>query len=94
MVFGRKHIPHSGYGTPLLFFLIPRHILTSITLYNQAEAKATRLIIILLAAIHLGIAITFKVLFFSYYVVEKIGADISLPGGDAGTGTNPVPRSF
>ncbi|KAF9531069.1 Yip1 domain family protein [Crepidotus variabilis] len=56
-----------------------------------AEAKATRLLIILLALIHLGIAITFKVLFFSYYVVDKIGMDIDLPGGDAGTGTNPVP---
>ncbi|EAU83889.1 Yip1 domain family protein [Coprinopsis cinerea okayama7 len=48
----------------------------------SAEAKATRLLILLLAAIHLGIAITFKVLFFGYYVVDKIGADIPIPGAD------------
>jgi hypothetical protein len=59
-----------------------------------AEAKATRLIIILLALLHLGLAITFKVLFFSYYVVDKIGVDIPIPGGDAGTGANPVRRRF
>jgi hypothetical protein len=62
--------------------------------YFQAEAKATRLIIILLALLHLGLAITFKVLFFSYYVVDKIGVDIPIPGGDAGTGANPVRRRF
>jgi protein YIPF1/2 len=48
----------------------------------QAEAKATRLIIIIIAILHAGLALTFKVLFFSYYVVEKIGVDIPLPGGD------------
>ncbi|TFK25435.1 Yip1 domain family protein [Coprinopsis marcescibilis] len=48
-----------------------------------AEAKAMRLFIILIAAMHLGIAITFKVVFFSYYVVEQIGGDIKVPGGDA-----------
>lgn len=46
-----------------------------------AEAKATRLIIIVIAVLHAGLALTFKVLFFSYYVVEKIGMDIPLPGG-------------
>ncbi|KAF9484089.1 Yip1-domain-containing protein [Pholiota conissans] len=58
----------------------------------SAEAKATRLLIILLGAIHLGIAIAFKVLFFSYYVIDKIGADIPIPGGDEGTGNSTVPR--
>ncbi|KAH6912894.1 Yip1 domain family protein [Coprinopsis sp. MPI-PUGE-AT-0042] len=48
----------------------------------SAEAKATRLLILVLAAIHLGIAITFKVLFFSYYVVDKIGGDVPFPGSD------------
>lgn len=47
-----------------------------------AEAKATRLLIIVLVLLHFSLALTFKVLFFSYYVVEKIGADIPLPGGD------------
>lgn len=37
----------------------------------KAEAKPTRLIIILIAALHAGLALTFKVLFFSYYVVKS-----------------------
>jgi hypothetical protein len=49
----------------------------------QAEAKATRFLIIILALLHFALALTFKVLFFSYYVVEKIGVDITLPGGNA-----------
>lgn len=48
----------------------------------SAEAKATRLIIILLAALQVGIALSFKILFFSYYVVDKIGGDVKIPGGD------------
>lgn len=69
---------------------LPLCILTHLA---KAEIKATRLLIILLAAIHLGIAIAFKVLFFSYYVIEKIGADIPLPGDDdAGSGSTTVPR--
>ncbi|KAH7928883.1 Yip1-domain-containing protein [Leucogyrophana mollusca] len=39
----------------------------------SAEAKATRLIIIIVALLHAGLALTFKVLFFSYYVVHEIG---------------------
>jgi len=50
----------------------------------SAEAKATRLIIILLGALHLGIAITFKVLFFAYYI-KQLGDDPIL-GGDAPSG--------
>jgi len=42
-----------------------------------AEAKATRLIIIVVALLHAGLALTFKILFFSYYVVAEIG-----PGKD------------
>ncbi|KAG5652644.1 hypothetical protein H0H81_004200 [Sphagnurus paluster] len=52
----------------------------------SAEAKATRLLIIAIAVLHAGLALTFKVLFFSYYVIEKIGADIPLPG----TGETPA----
>ncbi|KAK7040711.1 hypothetical protein VNI00_009617 [Paramarasmius palmivorus] len=60
----------------------------------SAEAKATRLFIIGIAVLHAGVALTFKVLFFSYYVVEKIGADIPLPGGDAPTtGTGDAPTT-
>ncbi|KAF8639227.1 hypothetical protein AX17_001712 [Amanita inopinata Kibby_2008] len=49
----------------------------------SAEAKATRLLIVVLVLLHFGLALTFKVMFFSYYVVKKIGADLPLPGGDA-----------
>ncbi|KAG6833270.1 hypothetical protein H0H87_009445 [Tephrocybe sp. NHM501043] len=49
----------------------------------SAEAKATRLIIIAIAVLHAALALTFKVLFFSYYVVDKIGADIPIPGSDS-----------
>lgn len=40
---------------------------------TQADAKPVRLVIILLAALHAGIALCFKILFFSYYVVEEVG---------------------
>ncbi|KAF6746025.1 Yip1 domain family protein [Ephemerocybe angulata] len=46
----------------------------------SAEAKATRLLIILLAVLHLGLALSFKILFFNYYVIENTGPDISIPG--------------
>ncbi|KAG6865225.1 hypothetical protein C0991_004348, partial [Blastosporella zonata] len=49
----------------------------------SAEAKATRLIIIAVAVLHAALALTFKILFFSYYVIDKIGADIPIPGGDS-----------
>ncbi|KAL1946928.1 hypothetical protein VTO73DRAFT_15032 [Trametes versicolor] len=38
-----------------------------------ADAKPVRLVIILLAALHAGIALCFKILFFSYYVVKEVG---------------------
>lgn len=37
---------------------------------HQAEAKSMRLIIIIVAALHAGLALSFKVLFFNYYVVK------------------------
>lgn len=49
-----------------------------------AEAKATRLLVIIIAALHAALAICFQVLFFSYYVVAPIGPGI--PGID-----NPPP---
>ena len=60
--------------------------------FHEAEAKVTRLIIVVLAAIHFGIAISFKVLFFSYYVVDKIGGDIAIPGVPIGGGNTTTPR--
>jgi len=35
-----------------------------------AEAKSVRLVVILIAILHVGVAITFKVLFFSYYILR------------------------
>lgn len=52
-----------------------------LTLCLQADAKAVRLLIIFLVLLHAGIALSFKVLFFSYYVKQvgpkdPIGAPI------------------
>jgi len=38
-----------------------------------ADAKPVRLVIILLGVLHAGVALCFKILFFSYYVVKEIG---------------------
>ena len=71
----------------------PPH-LNQLTFYffREAEAKATRFIILVLAVIHFGIAISFKVLFFSYYVVDKIGGDITIPGVPTDGGNTATPR--
>ncbi|KZP17384.1 Yip1-domain-containing protein [Athelia psychrophila] len=37
---------------------------------DSAEAKAPRLLIFAIAALHAGLALSFKVLFFSYYIVK------------------------
>jgi len=41
---------------------------------SSADAKATRLLIIIVAVLHASLALTFKVLFFSYYVVRDLSA--------------------
>ena len=74
-----KYIPNSRLCTST-FIGFPTFNQLTLHSFGQAEAKATRLIILVLAAIHFGIALSFKVLFFSYYVVDKIGADITIPG--------------
>ena len=48
----------------------------------QAEAKSLRLVVVAIFILHAALALTFKVMFFSYYVVDKIGYDIPVPGGD------------
>ncbi|KAL4071708.1 hypothetical protein J3A83DRAFT_4514544 [Scleroderma citrinum] len=47
----------------------------------SADAKATRLLIIVIGALHAALALTFKIMFFSYYVVA-----------DTAPGTDPTPR--
>lgn len=54
--------------------------------YLQAETKATRLLIIIIVLLHAALALTYKIMFFSYYVV-KLGPDVSIPG------TEPVSSS-
>ncbi|KAI0771889.1 Yip1-domain-containing protein [Trametes elegans] len=44
-----------------------------------ADAKPVRLIIILLAVLHAGVALSLKILFFSYYVVKETGPKDPLP---------------
>ena len=46
----------------------------------KADAKPVRLIIILLAAMHAAVALCFKVLFFSYYIVKGEKDPISIVG--------------
>ncbi|OCH93620.1 Yip1-domain-containing protein [Obba rivulosa] len=46
---------------------------------STADAKPVRLIIILLGVLHAGLALCFKILFFSYYVVKPEGPSDPLP---------------
>ncbi|KAF8184111.1 hypothetical protein K438DRAFT_1124532 [Mycena galopus ATCC 62051] len=59
------------------------------TVLASAEARAIRLLIVLVAALQVGLAITFKVLFFSYYILVPNAPVASTPpsGGDAGGNT-------
>ncbi|KAH8106229.1 Yip1-domain-containing protein [Cristinia sonorae] len=60
----------------------------------SADAKAVRLLIILLVVLHAGIALCIKVLFFSYYI-KQIGPKDPIEAPIPGTPTNPVTgRSF
>jgi len=54
----------------------------------SAEQKATRFIVVILVILHAGLALTFKILFFSYYVVEAIGSKDPLGGEGPVTATS------
>jgi protein YIPF1/2 len=54
----------------LYIFFTVSNLITSV---SQAEQKPTRLIIIVIFVLHAALALTFKLTFFSYYVVEAIG---------------------
>lgn len=51
-----------------------------------AEAKATRVLAILIALLHIALALTFKVLFFSYYVIKDLGPGDPLGEDQPGEG--------
>ncbi|CAE6451312.1 unnamed protein product [Rhizoctonia solani] len=48
----------------------------------SADQKPARLIIVVLAVLHAAIALTFKVLFFSYYIVPQIGGKDPIGGSE------------
>lgn len=49
----------------------------------SSEAKATRALVLIIALLHAALALTLKVLFFSYYIVKPIGVQDPL-GGETG----------
>jgi len=46
-----------------------------------ADAKPVRLLVILLVVLHAALALSYKVLFFSYYAVKEIGVKDPIPSG-------------
>ncbi|KAF8607406.1 Yip1-domain-containing protein [Ceratobasidium sp. AG-I] len=56
----------------------------------SADQKPARLIIIALAGLHAAIALTFKVLFFSYYIVPSIGGKDPIAGTGPGSNSTRV----
>ncbi|TDL27803.1 Yip1 domain family protein [Rickenella mellea] len=52
---------------------------------SSAEAKSARLLVIIVAVLHAALALTFLVVFFSYYAVHEIG-----PKDPIGDDTGPV----
>ncbi|KAJ7083435.1 hypothetical protein C8R44DRAFT_992000 [Mycena epipterygia] len=59
-----------GIGFGLSGYFLVRNIYP---ILSSADAKATRLFIILIAALHAGLALTFQLLFFSYYINPGTG---------------------
>jgi len=74
-----------GAGFALSGYFLFMNVYPVIT---QAEQKATRLLIPALIVVHAGVALTFKVLFFGYYVIKEIGpgAEPELGDGDSPAG--------
>jgi hypothetical protein len=61
-------LPHPGVGVyTTLPLLAHAHVLA------QADHKSARLLIVVVAVLHAALALVFKVVFFSYYVVKDIG---------------------
>ncbi|KAG9018028.1 hypothetical protein FRB90_012587 [Tulasnella sp. 427] len=81
-----------GIAAVLSGYFLVRNVYPVLAL---AEQKSTRLLVPLIAAIHLGIALTLKILFFSYYIVKEIGVKEpeALPTSPVGP-TNPTPTAL
>ncbi|KIO21863.1 hypothetical protein M407DRAFT_28574 [Tulasnella calospora MUT 4182] len=60
-----------------------------------AEQKSTRLLVPIIAVIHLGVALTLKILFFSYYIVKEVGVKEpdALPSSPVGP-DSPAPTAL
>ncbi|KAG9128574.1 hypothetical protein FRC07_000007 [Ceratobasidium sp. 392] len=75
-------------GTFTLYWLPPDELgLKDLFSHTKADQKPARLIIIALVALHAAIALTFKVLFFSYYIVSEIGGKDPIAGTGPGNST-------
>ncbi|KAJ7291813.1 hypothetical protein C8J57DRAFT_1113670, partial [Mycena rebaudengoi] len=72
-----------GIGFGLSGYFLVRNIYP---ILSSAEAKATRLIIILIAVLHAGLAITFQVLFFSYYIQGPAASEPAAPSPEPDMG--------
>ena len=59
----------------------------------QAERKATRLLVVLILVLHAALALTFKIMFFSYYAVKEIGPSDPNVGGGGSNDANTT-RTF
>ncbi|KAG8959892.1 hypothetical protein FRC03_007336 [Tulasnella sp. 419] len=66
-----------GLAAGISGYFLLRNVYPVLTL---AEAKATRLLAILIGVVHLGIALSFKIMFFSYYIVKEVGVPDPIPG--------------
>lgn len=66
--------------------VVSHHYLVLNTFSEQADAKLVRVFIVPIAVFHLAIALVFKIMFFSYYVVKEIGVADPIP--------DPIPDRF
>ncbi|KAJ7447002.1 hypothetical protein FB451DRAFT_1355013 [Mycena latifolia] len=66
-----------GIGFGLSGYFLVRNVYP---ILSTADSKSPRLLVLLLLALHAGLALSFKVLFFNYYVVAPAGPPADLPG--------------
>ncbi|KAJ7452271.1 hypothetical protein FB451DRAFT_1145336 [Mycena latifolia] len=66
-----------GIGFGLSGYFLVRNVYPILA---TADSKSPRLLVLVLLALHAGLALSFKVLFFNYYVVAPAGPPADLPG--------------